>query len=46
MSRFGDRDYSTCGPGCGCDDDLEDLETSGSISLPENMEDDDGDQDL
>ena len=45
MSRFGDRDYSTCGPGCGCDDDL-DLEESGSISLPNNMEDDDGDQDL
>ena len=46
MSRFGDRDYSTCGPGCGCDDDLEDLETSGSIFIGENMEDDDGDQDL
>lgn len=46
MSRFADRDYSTCGPGCGCDDDLEDLEDSGSISLPNNMEDDDGDQDL
>lgn len=40
MSRFGDRDYSTCGPGCGCDDDLEDLEDTGSISLPDNMEDD------
>lgn len=45
MSRFGDRDYSTCGPGCGCDDDLEDLEESGSISLPDNMESDCGDND-
>lgn len=30
---------------CGCCEPL-DLEKSGSISLPENMEDDDGDQDL
>lgn len=45
MSRFGDKDYSTCGPGCGCDDDL-DLEESGSFFIPENMEADCGDQDI
>lgn len=41
MSRLGDKSYDTCAPGCGCEDDLQDLEESGSFFMPENKDDDD-----
>lgn len=45
MRPLGNGGYqNSCGPGCGCDDDL-DLEDTGSISLPES-EADCGDTDL
>ena len=37
MRPLGNGGYqNSCGPGCGCDDDLEDLETSGSFFMPKN----------
>lgn len=41
MSRLGDKSYATCSPGCGCDDNLQDLEETGSFFMPENKDDDD-----
>ena len=41
MSRYGDKSYSTCGPGCGCYDHEEDLENTGSFFMPINKDDDD-----
>lgn len=47
MSRIGDKSYGTCAPGCGCDDDLQDLEESGSFFMPESSQEADcGDQGL
>ena len=46
MRPLGNGGYqNSCAPGCGCDDDLEDLEETGSIFIGENMEADCGDQD-
>lgn len=43
MSRFGDKSYATCGPGCGCDDDqlIEADSTESAFSMPESESEDD-----